>query len=380
MVTVTYVLLHIMLLIVFYVYSKRIDRDPARYWKIATVPIVFFALEEGLRWGRFIDWCAYYGLYNDVPHTWEFLFRNWWSLFNSLGVPYPVVITLCSLIYVVSLFFLFRPYAGLFSIFFPLIIAFSALSAENFIRWYCALSVIFVSFRFLLDKRWLPFAVFACMVPLVHFGTVPLLILFILIVFIKRPISPMLTICLSIGCILFFNSSFLLRFTNVVDFMFGHVEKFTQYMNNVEGWITGSGQNSDMERKSMLVYLISMIPFYCIIWGAHRIRKDLGTEYQIMYNLGALGVLVLSISSGLEILLRYAEIFYPFLSLLCAYVIKRLPRSKAVSYSTSRLLASMCYLFIIWKFIVFVRPLGREEFMCYVWNYWLSPYSTFNLY
>lgn len=380
MITITYVFLHIVLLAIFYIWGKRIDENPSKYWRLAIIPIVFFTLEEGLRWGRFIDWCAYYELYNNVPHTWEFLFRNWWKLFNTWGIPYPIVITLCSLIFILSLFILFKPYSGLFRIFFPLMIAFSALSAENFIRWYCALSVIFISLRFFLDKKWLQFAIITCIVPLVHFGTVLLFILLILATFLKRPIPPTLTICISIGLILFFNSSFLLHFTDVVDFMFGHIEKFVSYMDNIEGWITGSGQNSDVERKGTFTYLISMIPFYCIIWSAYKIKRDLGSDYLIIYNLGVIGLLMLSISSGLEILQRYAEVFYPFISLLCAYVIKRLSKSLTVSRLRSNLLIAVCYIFILWKFFVFIRPLEREEFMCYVWNYWLSPFSTYNLY
>ena len=162
--------------------------------------------------------------------------------------------------------------------------------------------------------------------------------------------------------------------------MFGHIEKFVLYMDNIEGWITGSGQNSDVERKGTLIYLTSMIPFYCIIWSAYKIRKDLESEYLIIYNLGVIGLLVLSISSGVEILQRYTEVFYPFISLLCAYVIKRLSNSSVVSRLRSNLLIAICYMFIIWKFFVFVRPLEREEFMCYVWNCWLSPFSTYNLY
>lgn len=380
MITATYVLLHIALLYILFFYSKRLDKAHNEYWKIALVPIILFSLEEGLRWGRFIDWCAYYELYENVPSTWEFLFRNWWVMFSQWKIPYPIVILICSLLFIFSLFFLFKPYKGVFYIFFPLSVAFSALSAENFIRWYCALSVIFISFRFLLDKRILPFAILACLVPLIHFGTVPLLFLLILMTFIKRTISPTLTICLSVVFILFFNSMFLLRFTNVANLMFGNVEKFSMYISNLEGWITGTGQNSDIVRKNVFIYIISMIPFYFIIWSANKLKNNFGTDYKIIYNLGVVGVLLLSISSGLEILTRYAEIFYPFISLLCAYSIKYIPKNKSISPFLRKTVILVCCIFLIWKFFVFVRPLEREEFMCYIWNYRLSPFTIFNLY
>ena len=81
MITFTYVFLHILLLYVFYKYSLKFKKKQLQYWKIASIPIIFFSLEEGLRWGRFIDWCAYYDTYYNGLETskFEFLFKEWWG-------------------------------------------------------------------------------------------------------------------------------------------------------------------------------------------------------------------------------------------------------------------------------------------------------------
>ncbi len=99
-----------------------------------------------------------------------------------------------------------------------------------------------------------------------------------------------------------------------------------------------------------------------------------------MYNLGAIGVIFLSISSGLELVQRYAETYYPFLALLIACVINFLPNYKHMNIYLKKMIQLICYVFIVYKFILFIQPLSHEAFMCYVWNYWLSPQATFNLY
>ena len=161
---------------------------------------------------------------------------------------------------------------------------------------------------------------------------------------------------------------------------FGNVEKFSGYMNNLDGWLTGIGQNSTMEHKSIMIYIISMLPLYCVLYTAYKLRDKLSSEFSIMYNLGAIGVIFLSISSGLELVQRYAETYYPFLALLIACVINFLPNYKHMNIYLKKMIQLICYVFIVYKFILFIQPLSHEAFMCYVWNYWLSPQATFNLY
>ena len=382
MITFTYVFLHILLLYVFYKYSLKFKKKQLQYWKIASIPIIFFSLEEGLRWGRFIDWCAYYDTYYNGLETskFEFLFKEWWGLFHNLNIPYSIVIMTCSLLFILSLFIFFKPYANLFSIFFPVLISFTALSAENFIRWYVAFSVILVSFRFFLDKKFVRFIILASLVPFLHVGIVPVGIIMILSTFWKYPISPLLVIFVSLAFLFLFQASFMLNFIFIVDLFFGNVEKFSGYMNNLDGWLTGIGQNSTMEHKSIMIYIISMLPLYCVLYTAYKLRDKLSSEFSIMYNLGAIGVIFLSISSGLELVQRYAETYYPFLALLIACVINFLPNYKHMNIYLKKMIQLICYVFIVYKFILFIQPLSNEAFMCYVWNYWLSPQATFNLY
>lgn len=381
MITLTYIFLHTLLLCVFYKYSLKFGKNIS-YWKVAMLPIVFFSLEEGLRWGRFIDWCAYYDIYYNGLETsnFEFLFKEWWLLFSKWNIPYPVVMIICSLLFIVSLFVLFKPYYRLFSVCFPVLIALTVLSFENFIRWYVALSVILISFRYFLDKKYIKMLFLIFLVPFLHVGILPVGIIIFLVAFWKHPINPLFIICISVGLVLLFQSSFMLNFINVANFFFGSVEKFSGYMNNLEGWLTGIGQNSDVERKATIVYLVSMLPLYSVIYAAYKMREDFSSELIIMYNLSILGIILLSVSSGLELLQRYAEIFYPFLVLLLAYTVKHISSCKQMNLFVRRVIKWGCYVFIAYKLVLFIWPLSDEAFMCYVWNYQLPPNVIFNLY
>lgn len=380
MITLTYISLHLALLLVFYLYGKKFDKGTYKYWILAIVPICLFSLEEGLRWGRFIDWCHYYGeYYNGLSDKYEFLFREWWTMLSDLRVPYPLVVVQCSLLFILSQFILFRHHVGVFRVLMPLVVAYTALDAENYIRWYCALSFIFISLRLFLDEKYLYAVLVALIVPFMHIGTMPLILVLLFAAIFKRAIPPLPVVCFSIFLIFFFQTSYMLNFVNVVNLLFGGVEKFSGYMSDVGGWLTGTGQNASMERKSIFFYLISMIPLYCIIYGAYALIGKQGQrkEYIVMYNLSVFGIVGLSISSGIELFMRYTNIFFPFISLLTAYVIIYVKR---YSVKGASIIIFVCYIFILYKFYLFVCPLARDEFMCYVWNYWLSPLSIQKLY
>ena len=93
MISVQYIVLHVLLVLITYMSCKKIKfQSSHKYWQYAMWAIIAFTLEEGLRWGRMIDWCMYYGAYasilEETGYTMEPVFRIVWSLFAILHVPY----------------------------------------------------------------------------------------------------------------------------------------------------------------------------------------------------------------------------------------------------------------------------------------------------
>lgn len=72
MISVQYIVLHILLVLVTYISCKKIKSQSShKYWQYAMWAIIAFTLEEGLRWGRMIDWCKYYESYASVNHQYS---------------------------------------------------------------------------------------------------------------------------------------------------------------------------------------------------------------------------------------------------------------------------------------------------------------------
>ena len=91
-----YIIFHIIVLVTILVFSRKLSIVHKGYWKIAFVPILIYAIEEGFRWGRDSDWWGYRATYNlisagfDVNN--EILFEYFWKLLCLWGFEYPVAI------------------------------------------------------------------------------------------------------------------------------------------------------------------------------------------------------------------------------------------------------------------------------------------------
>ena len=113
--------------------------------------------------------------------------------------------------------------------------------------------------------------------------------------------------------------------------------------------------------KSIMIYIISMLPLYCVLYTAYKLRDKLSSEFSIMYNLGAIGVIFLSISSGLELVQRYAETYYPFLALLIACVINFLPNYKHMNIYLKKINTSLIgFILVLHLFISLLAVLSRQ--------------------
>lgn len=115
MIEFRYITLHLIVVFIILIFCNKIYKAPKyMYWKYASVPIFVFTIEEGLRWGREIDWCVYYFVYdnfkNNIFEGHEPLFTSIWWSFAHLGFDYYIIISFCSFLLIFSIFYLFKPY------------------------------------------------------------------------------------------------------------------------------------------------------------------------------------------------------------------------------------------------------------------------------
>ena len=382
MITIQYVFLHFLLWAIVAIFSLKISsqKSSRKYWSIACVPIIAMTIEKGFRWGRHIDWCAYYYQYqymvDGLETTHEPFFRFIWGIFASLNMPYPIVIAFCSFLLVYSLFYFFKPYKNLIYILLPFLIVWVAPKAINLIRWYMGLSFLLIAFRCYLDKRKLVSLVFSLFSFFTHYAMLPLILLFLLITVFKRRIcKPWIIIFVSLGLIFFFSSSFMSRFAPILENL-SNIERFSGYAMNAEGWLTGEGQNAAIEKKSTVIYILTSLPFYLyILYGSGKKTR----EEIVFYNLAIIDLVLRSISSGLELLGRYTASLDPFLIFIAANAVYSLRNS----LPRSLLKGSVLIIINISIFIQvcrFCAPMGRQEYMHYVWNQQIVPSKIYDLY
>lgn len=153
-----YIIFHIFVLVTILVFSRKLSIVHKKYWKIAFVPILIYAIEEGFRWGRDSDWWGYRATYNlisagfDVNN--EILFKYFWKLLCLWGFEYPVAIFLATLLFIFSLFFLLKYSKQTLFLSLPLFVIWLAPLSIQLIRWFMGLSICFIGLKYLFDNSY----------------------------------------------------------------------------------------------------------------------------------------------------------------------------------------------------------------------------------
>lgn len=383
MIEFKYILFHILLLLITYIYGKQISKRPIQlYWKIGIWIIIAFTIEEGFRWGRNIDWCVYYNVYQDYlkgfSSNHEILFQALWRTYAYFNLPYYIVIASCSGLLIYSILYLCKPYKEVAFILIPFIIAMCANNATNLIRWYMAFSFLLIAIRLYLNGKIKHSIVFTICSICTHLGMIIAIPIFYFIINRKRIFfKPLTTILISLALIVLFDPSVLGKFSFIFD-LFSGFERFNTYSEDATGWLTGTGQNADSIRRSYMEQLIATIPLWTYIISGDKLCK-INKHFIPIYNLTAIGIFLKNAASGLELFSRYAYLFEPFICIIAAYGILFLHKEKKWTVSNI-LLYTIGIFFIIRKFFMFCTPMEYEQFMHYLWDSNIDPNELIWLY
>ena len=381
MIEFRYILFHLLLAIILFYYGKRISHKPINfYWKLSFVPILAFTIEEGLRWGRNIDWCVYYDVYNDYLQGFssnhEILFQLIWRLYALFNLPYPIIIASCSCLLIFAIFYFTKAYKSVSYILIPFIVFSCAGTATNLIRWYMGFSFLLIAIRLYQEgKNFLAILLAICSV-CTHIGLIVAIpVFYVLLTYNKILFKPFSAIVISVLFSVLFDPAIMGKFSFIFD-IFKGFDRFDTYASDAAGWLTGEGQNADSERRSIGALLMANIPLWVYILVGYNVSQNL--HLAKIYNLMLVGIYLKNTASGLELMGRFAYLFEPFICVIASYGILHLIKQKRTPANSLLLLISIIY--ILRKLYVFCAPMEYEEFMHYVWDNQLSPYSLINLY
>ncbi len=368
MVSFIYITLYCLVLIVCVCCLRHQNEN--NYWKKAIIPIIVFTIVIGLRWGRAVDWCVYYNVYENFKYGneegFEPLFYLIWSTYKNMGLSYPCIIASCSCLFIFSLFYYFRPYAKLNNITITIIVIFITVYSTNLIRFYMAFSFLLIALRNYEDRKYKLAIVFSLCSVMIHIG---ILVVIPILWFITRKrnliCKPRTTVLICLFFIFFFSREFMTIFAPILH-IFSFYDRFANYMTDSAGWLSGSGQNFEDEGRTIISSILNNVALWIVIYTSYDIvkhRKDLVS----IYNFAIIGIILYNCSNGLELVSRFHQVFVPFYCFLFALSISTLNKVK-FKKTMNMILLIFCLLYCSKRIYVYAMPLTNGALMHFVWD------------
>lgn len=352
------------------------SRNNSQYWRAALIVILCFCVVEGLRFGRLIDWNAYYINYQEIglgtsKKNFEPLFSVICKTLYSLGVPYWGFIALQCSFLMYSCCLLFKRYYKCAMWILPPVIYLLYMN-ENFIRWYLAASFLFVSIYYLLEnKKKISIVFFACSI-LCHSGMIAFVPLFFLCNFIdRRPINRKIAVVLFILFTFFLSIQqlhLLVYFSSFLSKMgLGNLGHVGGYLNAASDLINGRGAaDLGFSHRSFTNQIRLLLEYLPVIWLAPKFVKNY--RYGVLcYNLFVIGAILDPVFNMVEIMGRISGIFLFFSSVVGGIVYYHTITCRESSKSL-RCICCMSFFCGVWPAISVIFASNSFYEMTYIWD------------
>lgn len=360
---------------VFYKSGYFMENKTGRaYWKIALVPIILFALIEGLRWGHDIDYNVY---------AYRFTLVNFWFTYDErssplfsiivyglklLGGNYPLFLVIESGFLMFSAFVLLQLYKEHARWIAPcFLIAF--LPNENFIRFYFALAFVICSFYCFFEKKYIWCALLLLAGASMHFAMFVVAVLFALFPILDRRMIDIRVVLIFLIIASFFISvtslNFIVVVSNKLSMLFRSSNSIAvSYLGGMDNIISGDhGTMGLMHSSAMNVakQFFTYVPLF--LWGSKVINQYKYGKF--VHNVSALNVLISPIFSQVEILSRMTLICNVFIAIYMGIFMGEYFRK-----STSRIKLIFVFFAMFCYFYAYINaPFVREDFqMFFLWN------------
>lgn len=377
MIKLIYILLKSLEFLIFWIYGKKISRANTKkeYWRMASVPILTYAVVEGLRFGRNVDWNVYYfrylqlGMNVSFLDDYEILFRYIVHLFYQCGIPYWGFIFFQCLFFISCVFILVENFKKDSRWIIPLILV-CVTSNENFIRWYLGFSFILLAISSLIkEKRILSIIWFVCALSchsgLVFFGGI--LILYKILN--KYAIPNKIAVCLLFITTFLISLSDLMFITRITSFLspiLGNSLNRGGYLDATESLLNGTwGQVGIMEQSSAYYFRIFIMYAPVIYWG-YKIISQYKFGY-LFYNLFVVGAICSPLFGLIEIFNRISSSLNFFFCIVGGVFYIRIIENKTSKKNIVFVLSIISLLFAIYPY--FSDMLSRKDnFMMFIWD------------
>lgn len=274
--------------------NKVAKVTPTKYWLSVFPFILIFSFNEGLRFGRGVDYNGYFFKYYDILlgdkgliNISDPVFVGLCHLNDIVGMPYQGLIFFLSFFLVVAGSFLLREVKDSMAYAFPLFFLFS-FPAENLIRWFFAFSFLMISSYFYNNSNYKKAIIFAALALGSHMGIIIPAFFCFSLKYLKKPIFSLKTsVLLYIGLWTLFTTDAMLGLVKYINYSSIFVsDYYSGYIDNADVWLTGNGLGEKAINYGIglaLPDIITLILTYYVV----RKRPQL-TYYANIYIVGAL--------------------------------------------------------------------------------------------
>lgn len=288
--------------------------------------IMAYTLNEGLRFGRGVDYNLYWQKYIDLSKGWDthqnigFLFIE--KIFIFCGIPFQGLIIFMSFMFILGTLLLFKQYKEIVAFGLPIWVLLSLSFVENMVRWYLAFSLILIGLSFVLNndnhriRKYICFSIIGCFI---HYAIIPIPIVFYWLSSRNKPLmKPKVAIVIFIMVVLFFKSNMMLPLASLINSISFLSNNFTGYTENIEFWLT----NNALGVETIGITMMQSLFFIFLIFFGYKCSINAGKKYVFAYNAFFIGAILFSVGSKIELMNRYDSVFYFFSAIVFACIIK----------------------------------------------------------
>lgn len=343
------------------------------YWKIALPAIIVFALVDGLRYGRLVDYYGYLAQYNLVNTLFseniDPLFSVFMFFFKETGLGFTSFMVAQSAILMFACFVLLKPYRIYAKFALPLLLPLLVMN-ENLTRWFLACSFLIFAYDYLNKKRY-PFTiVWLIAAQLTHNAIFPLFLLILLFPMYNKVIIPRrVALFLFIFMTLFSNIKNATFIVQISDFLLssGLVNENMSMMGHMlhaQDLIQGEHLELGIMQNALYQKIISIVIWSPIIWFGYIYANN--EHLKGIYNITVVSIILSPLLSQVELLSRYT-MFMGIFSFIIAgiyYYNEFRRRRKDLRFSV----ALISLLFFMYPTISLIFNRGADDNMLFIWD------------
>lgn len=325
---VIYDFLMALMLWVLFRYGGKISRSKRLFSRAGWTAIVVYTLNEGLRFGRGIDYNAYWKVYEKIANgrlteDMDFGFVYFAKTLSSVGLPWQGCVLIMNFLFIVSSLCFLRNYNNCLKYALPLWVLFSYSQTENVMRWFTGFSFILVGLALLQrdgKRKFLYFMLLSAFGCIFHFGLIPVPILFLIFTRLDKPLaSPVQTIFAALIVLGIMQYASFKGYVELFNYFALMSDRFSGYANDTEYWLTKASSVGSLNNLGgILDFVLSLF----MLSIGYDVCKRAGKNYVFAYNLFLISCIFRPLTAQMELLNRYDTLIYTFRALVYAIIIK----------------------------------------------------------